>query len=256
MKLDKLLAGTLAFVLVIGISTPAFGQEVITGGGTANPGPGGIATTSQVSGATCTFIDFEGVGNLVSPPIIIGDATFTGGVLSLVDQDQGGNGNFANEPSPDTVINVNSPPPMFTLTFANPVSQLSWFYAANGQTEVRFFDSGNGLLATVNPPVLTQGVVGGDPNGFFDNWNMASHSEGSNTIKKVEFERVTASGVVFDDMEFCIIDSVVGGTLIPLDTTALLLAGAQTNAVWIMSALAVIGSVAFGALYITSKRKN
>jgi len=47
----------------------------------------------------------------------------------------------------------------------------------------------------------------------------------------------------------------VGGTLLPLDTTALILAGAQTNAVWIMSALAVIGSIAFGALYITS-RKN
>ncbi len=46
----------------------------------------------------------------------------------------------------------------------------------------------------------------------------------------------------------------VGGELLPIDTTALLLAGAQTNAVWLMSALAVIGSVAFGALYLTSKR--
>lgn len=53
----------------------------------------------------------------------------------------------------------------------------------------------------------------------------------------------------------CIPDSTaVGGTMIPIDTTALLLAGAQINAVWIMSALAVIGSVAFGALYITSKK--
>ncbi len=46
----------------------------------------------------------------------------------------------------------------------------------------------------------------------------------------------------------------VGGELLPIDSTALILAGAQTNAVWIMSALAVIGSVAFGALYITSKK--
>ena len=46
----------------------------------------------------------------------------------------------------------------------------------------------------------------------------------------------------------------VGGTLIPIDTTALLLAGVQTNALWIMSALAVIGSVAFGAVYINSKK--
>jgi len=46
----------------------------------------------------------------------------------------------------------------------------------------------------------------------------------------------------------------VGGELLPIDSTALLLAGAQTNAVWILSALAVIGSIAFGALYITSKK--
>ncbi len=47
---------------------------------------------------------------------------------------------------------------------------------------------------------------------------------------------------------------IVGGTLLPLDTTALILAGAQTNTVWIMSVLAVIGSIAIGAVYITSKK--
>lgn len=46
----------------------------------------------------------------------------------------------------------------------------------------------------------------------------------------------------------------VGGTFIPIDTTALLLAGAQTNAVWIISALAIIGSIAFGAVYINAKK--
>jgi len=89
-------------------------------------------------------------------------------------------------------------------------------------------------------------------NGFFDNWNMASHSEGSNTIKKVEFERVTASGVVFDDMEFCIIDSVVGGTLIPLDTTALLLAGAQPTTWMIPVVLSIIGI----GLFVVSRKSN
>ncbi len=47
---------------------------------------------------------------------------------------------------------------------------------------------------------------------------------------------------------------VVGGESLSIDSTALILAGAQTNAVWIMSALALVGSVAFGALYITSKK--
>ena len=47
---------------------------------------------------------------------------------------------------------------------------------------------------------------------------------------------------------------IIGGEFLPIDTTALLLAGAQTNAVWILSVLAVIGSVAFGALYLTTRR--
>jgi len=54
--------------------------------------------------------------------------------------------------------------------------------------------------------------------------------------------------------EFSGPDCLVGGEFLPMDNTALLIAGAQTNAVWIISALAVIGSVAFGALYLTTKR--
>jgi len=46
----------------------------------------------------------------------------------------------------------------------------------------------------------------------------------------------------------------VGGEFLPIDTTALLVAGAQTNALWILSTLAVIGSIAFGALYLTTRR--
>jgi len=58
-----------------------------------------------------------------------------------------------------------------------------------------------------------------------------------------------------DDVAPLIVPQIVGGVSLSIDTTALILAGAQTNALWIMSALAVIGSVAFGAIYITS-RKN
>jgi hypothetical protein len=46
----------------------------------------------------------------------------------------------------------------------------------------------------------------------------------------------------------------VSDTPIQIDIAALLLAGLQTSAVWIMSALAIIGSLAFGAVYITVKK--
>jgi len=183
---------------------------------------------------TCTLINFEGEPNNGPAPIVIGDATFTGTVASLVDSDAGGTGNFANEPSPETVIAFGSLSSIITLTFANPVSQVSWFYSANGQTELRFFDSGNGLLTTINPRVLSQGGIGGDPTGFFDNWIMASHSEVSNTIKKIEMD-IASGSVVMDDFEFCIIDSqFVGGTPIPIDTTMILLGATETTASWII----------------------
>jgi len=207
---------------------------------------------------TCTLIDFEGVGNLTPPPIIIGDATFTGTVNSLVDFDQGGNGNFANEPSPDTVLvdtgSIGSS--TITLTFTNPVSQVNWFYVANGATEVRFFDSGNVLFATVNAPTLNQGTVGGDPNGFFDNWNSLSFSESSNIIKKVEFEKTGASGVDYDNIEFCIMDEpkVVGGESLPIDSTALLLAATQSPASWL--ATLTIAALGIGAYVFTRNPSN
>jgi len=48
----------------------------------------------------------------------------------------------------------------------------------------------------------------------------------------------------------------VGGELIPLDATAVLIAGIQTNALSVLSAFVVIGAIAFGALVISVKRKQ
>ena len=92
--------------------------------------------------------------------------------------------------------------------------------------------------------------------------NLLTTIVGSSFAQTLSFAGFPVHSVVMtgtfygiDDITFspetCV---VVGGELLPIDSTALLLAGAQTNAVWIISALAVIGSVAFGALYITTRR--
>jgi len=44
----------------------------------------------------------------------------------------------------------------------------------------------------------------------------------------------------------------VGGTMMPAETTALLLAGAELNAIWILPAIAAIG---IGAFIVSKKRK-
>ena len=48
----------------------------------------------------------------------------------------------------------------------------------------------------------------------------------------------------------------VGGEFIPIDSTAVLIAGAQSNALSILSAFVVIGAITFGALVISVKRKR
>jgi len=92
------------------------------------------------------------------------------------------------------------------------------------------------------------GILFGPPN--FN--NLATFLNGGTLINVI----VSGQDQNFEGMPITTISNIciVGGELLPIDSTALLLAGAQTNAVWIMSALVVIGSVAFGALYITSKR--
>ncbi len=50
--------------------------------------------------------------------------------------------------------------------------------------------------------------------------------------------------------------TAVGGIFEPIDTTAVLIAGVQSNALSILAGLMVIGAVAFGALYVSVKRKH
>jgi len=50
--------------------------------------------------------------------------------------------------------------------------------------------------------------------------------------------------------------TAVGGEFIPIDATAVLIAGMQTNALSVLGAFVVIGAISFGALYISVKRKR
>jgi len=70
-------------------------------------------------------------------------------------------------------------------------------------------------------------------------------------------------GYTIDDLmfqgpvcEFQEESAVVGGKIIPIESASLILTGIQTNAVWVMSALAAIASITFGTLYISLRRKS
>jgi len=47
---------------------------------------------------------------------------------------------------------------------------------------------------------------------------------------------------------------VVGGEFLPIDSTALVLAGLQTSAIWMLPVLAGVAGSAFGILYIKNRR--
>ena len=49
-------------------------------------------------------------------------------------------------------------------------------------------------------------------------------------------------------------EPVVGGEFLPIDSTALVLAGLQTSAIWMLPVLAGVAGSAFGVLYIKSRR--
>ena len=53
------------------------------------------------------------------------------------------------------------------------------------------------------------------------------------------------------DLKKIHIPVMIGGTIMPADSTALLLAGAELNAIWILPAIAAIG---IGAFIVSSKR--
>jgi len=246
---NKHLTAILAFVLVAGMATPAFGQASTAG--TPTPGVGAEARITQTAGSTCIVLDFEGVGDFV-PAGTIGDITFSAEGVGLVDSDAGGSGNIANEPSPETVLF--SPPGssgIITATLANPVNEISWNYAAPFEPgEIRVFGAGNVLLATIPLPAVAP-VNSGDPTGMnFGTWTAGSHTEVGNVITSVEYEGVP-NLITWDDLDYCVQN--VGGSSMSIDTSALLIAGATANALWIIPTLAGIAGTGF---YLVKFRMN
>jgi len=122
-----------------------------------------------------TVLTFEGipdqtpVGDFYAPDYIFSPAT-----LALIDADAGGGGNFANEPSPSTV--------MFFLDANNAILDVtngfdtgfSFYYSSSTAATVTVYDGAGGtgnILAQLD--LVAQGFDNctGDPTGAFCNWS-------------------------------------------------------------------------------------
>lgn len=155
-------------------------------------------------------LTFEGIGNN-NPVANYYDGgpggnlgySFSAATLALVDSDAGGSGNFANEPSPDTI--------MFFLDANNAVLNVaagfdtgfSFFYTSSTAATVTVYDGLNAtgnVLATINLVAQhTQNCVG-DPGGTFCHWDPIGVAF-AGIAKSIDFGG-TANQTGYDNITF------------------------------------------------------
>lgn len=128
---------------------------------------------------------------------------FSPATLALIDADAGGNGNFANEPTPDTI--------MFFLDSNNAVlnaydgftTGFSFYYSSSVTTAVNVYDGLNAtgnILGTILLPANAFGAAGGDPTGYFDTWTPVGVAF-AGTAYSIDFGG-TANQTGFDNITF------------------------------------------------------
>lgn len=180
----------------------------------------GVITLSALGapGQTCALIDFEGLGDNQLVGTIPGpiDVTFGPSWLSLIDADDGGNGNFANEPSESTVVYfLTSVDP---IDFSQPVQFVQVSYVASAQSLPLSLTAWDGPGGTGNIVDVTQGNTlgtdfdgascGGDPSGAFCLWDVLTLTAPTNSIRSITLSGAVADQFAFDDMTFCTTDPI------------------------------------------------
>lgn len=183
--------------------------------------------------AAVIVLDFEGLKNLEPVNNFYNGGTggmgssgtnygigFTTTSLGIIDADAGGTGNFANEPSPSTIL--------FFLTgsaimndAAGFTTGFSFFYTSvTFAGSVNVYDGLNGtgtLLASLALAPNGSGC-GGDPNGAFNCWTPIGVAF-AGIAKSIDFGG-TVNQIGFDNVTF---GSVTPG--VPFPATLLLLGG-------------------------------
>ena len=164
-----------------------------------------MSSAALAAHAAPVVLDFEGVGNLnpVGNFYAALGVEFSPATLAVVDADAGGTGNFANEPSPDTI--------MFFLDASNAIlnyaagftTGFSFFYTSSLAASVNVYDDINGmgnLLGSLNLAAQHTQNCSGDPSGDFCNWS-AIGVDFAGVAKSINFGG-TANQVGFDDITF------------------------------------------------------
>jgi hypothetical protein len=129
--------------------------------------------------------------------------TFSPETLALVDADAGGTGNFANEPTPNTImffLNGNAAILNFAAGFD---TGFSFFYTSATAASVTVWDDvdgGGNLLGTINLAAQHNRNCTGDPTGSFCNWTAIGVAF-AGTARSINFGG-TADFTGYDNITF------------------------------------------------------
>jgi hypothetical protein len=142
--------------------------------------------------------------------------------LALIDIDNGGNGNFANEPSPDTIAFWLSGQSLVMNVAAGFDTGFSFFYSSLYDATVTVYDglgaTGN-ILGQINlVPNYQNNNCTGDPTGDFCNWDAIGVAF-AGTAMSVDFSGA-ANYVGYDNIT---LGSATPETTVPEPSTLLLL---------------------------------
>jgi len=230
MKINSLLAATLAFVLVAGLGTPAFAG--------VDPFDGEENTV---------WVDcFVVAGQSGDCSLTVGPSNFELDSVSAI---------WSCETLSNSIVSNVNGPDCFVIVpnFIDPLP-LKLIHITTDFAEVVaidcFDDDGSNGVNIVAGSRDSQ-IPNGD--GFIEEWRCEPNPDTEDI-----FFRLTTNEVSNIQIHTVSKDvpprPPVGGEFLPIDSTALVLAGLQTSAIWMLPVLAGVAGSAFGILYIKSRR--
>ncbi|MEM1250298.1 MAG: hypothetical protein AAGK22_28275 [Acidobacteriota bacterium] len=191
----------------------ALGQRSTALGETAARPVFDLPSAVAANDVSCNKIDFEGLVNGQTIGTVRGDidVDFGSSWISLVDEDAGGFGNFANEPSPSTIASfLETTDP---ISFSKGVQFVELFYSADSTSLPVTLNAwsqrdGRGQkVATITGNTIGVADEGapcsGDPNGRFCLFSVLSLTSESDEILSITIEGAAGDRFGFDDMTFC-----------------------------------------------------
>ena len=242
------MAGTLAIVLVAGLGTPAFAnpvEQIINGDFETGTFAGWTITSGGAGSVVINdgTVFFPAVGGTISPISGSFDAVTTQFFPSI---------NMLSEPFvvPSGVQSAN-------VNWNDRIFNAAMFSDPNQEIRVEIRDStGTTILASIFDTNPGDPSVQPGPNArSFDITTVLQSLEGQSVrLCFTQEDNLGNFHLILDDVSLTIDTMLVGGELLPIDSTALMLAGLQSSAIWMLPVLAGVAGSAFGVLYIKSRR--